>query len=154
MRAPKKSNGGIVLPPFQIDVGGRAYQGTTPTTWLNFYTPCKSQLQNAWPVSPTSYEEDPMIMIHLLSHMMIFIRMSKYSKNVHHTDSSQGAVEFFFINGVHQSCQCCHGNDCFYSRRVGKVHSQLLSLRRQKYRRSSYNQFSSNYQNHQNHTYS
>ena len=29
------------------------YQGTTPTTWLNFYTPCKSQLQNAWPVSPT-----------------------------------------------------------------------------------------------------
>ena len=30
------------------------YQGTTPTTWLNFYTPCKSQLQNAWPVSPTT----------------------------------------------------------------------------------------------------
>ena len=30
------------------------YQGTTLTTWLNFYTPCKSQLQNAWPVSPTT----------------------------------------------------------------------------------------------------
>ena len=30
------------------------YQGTTPTTWLNFNTPCKSQLKNAWPFSPTS----------------------------------------------------------------------------------------------------
>ena len=29
------------------------YQGTTPTTWLNFNTPCKSQLKNAWPFSPT-----------------------------------------------------------------------------------------------------
>ena len=29
------------------------YQGTTCTSWLNFYTPCKSQLQNAWAVSPT-----------------------------------------------------------------------------------------------------
>ena len=28
------------------------YQGTTSTTWLNFYAPCKSQLKNAWPVSP------------------------------------------------------------------------------------------------------
>ena len=30
------------------------YQGTTPTTWLNFNTPCKSQLKNAWPFSPTT----------------------------------------------------------------------------------------------------
>ena len=29
------------------------YQGTTPTTWLNFNTPCKSQLKNSWPFSPT-----------------------------------------------------------------------------------------------------
>ena len=29
------------------------YQGTTPTTWLNCNTPCKSQLKNAWPFSPT-----------------------------------------------------------------------------------------------------
>ena len=26
---------------------------TTTTTWLNFYTPCKSQFKNAWPVPPT-----------------------------------------------------------------------------------------------------
>ena len=32
------------------------YQGTTPTTWLNFNTPCKSQLKNAWPFSPTIYK--------------------------------------------------------------------------------------------------
>ena len=32
------------------------YQGTTPTTWLNFNTPCKSQLKNAWPFSPTNKE--------------------------------------------------------------------------------------------------
>ena len=30
------------------------YQGTICTSWLNFYTPCKSQLQNAWAVSPTT----------------------------------------------------------------------------------------------------
>ena len=30
------------------------FQGTTPTTWLNFNTPCKSQLKNAWPFSPTT----------------------------------------------------------------------------------------------------
>ena len=30
------------------------YQGTTSTTWLNFYTPCKSQLKNAWPVYLTT----------------------------------------------------------------------------------------------------
>ena len=31
------------------------YQGTTCTSWLNFYTPCKSQLQNAWAVSLPYY---------------------------------------------------------------------------------------------------
>ena len=30
------------------------YQGTTSTTWLNFYTLCNSQLKNAWPISPTT----------------------------------------------------------------------------------------------------
>ena len=35
------------------------YQGTTPTTWLNFNTPCKSQLKNAWPFSPTTYKKAP-----------------------------------------------------------------------------------------------
>ena len=52
MRPPKKIRRGdcsATLP----NRSGR-YQGTTPTTWLNFYTPCKWQLQNAWPVSPTT----------------------------------------------------------------------------------------------------
>ena len=35
------------------------YQGTTPTTWLNFNTPCKSQLKNAWPFSPTIHSKRP-----------------------------------------------------------------------------------------------
>ena len=53
MRPPKKIQRGdcsATLP----NRSGR-YQGTTPTTWLNVYTPCKSQLQNAWPVSPTTW---------------------------------------------------------------------------------------------------
>ena len=56
MRPPKKSNRGIVLPPFQIEVGGTKEQPPPVSTWLNFYTPCKSQLKNAWPVSPTMTE--------------------------------------------------------------------------------------------------
>ena len=51
MPPPTNSNGGYFCP--LPNRSGR-YQGTTPTTWLNFYTPCKSQLKNAWPVSPTS----------------------------------------------------------------------------------------------------
>ena len=44
--------GGNAPPPPQIPTGGYfcplpnrsgRFQGTTPTTWLNFYTPCKSQ---------------------------------------------------------------------------------------------------------------
>ena len=48
---PTNSNVGIVLPPPLRNRSGR-HHGTTPTTWLNFYTLCKSQLKNVWPVSP------------------------------------------------------------------------------------------------------
>ncbi len=48
---PKKSN--MVFFSATLPNRSGMYQGTSPTTWLNFYTPCKSQLQNAWPVSPT-----------------------------------------------------------------------------------------------------
>ena len=37
------------LASHDVDLGSR-YQGTTCTTWLNLYTPCKSQ----WSVSPTA----------------------------------------------------------------------------------------------------
>ena len=48
---PTNSNGDTSVP---LPNRSRRYQEATPTTWLNFYTPCKSQLKNAWPVSPTN----------------------------------------------------------------------------------------------------
>ena len=48
---PKKSNGGLFCHPSKSKW---EVPRTAPTTWLNFYKPCKSQLQNAWPVSPTT----------------------------------------------------------------------------------------------------
>ena len=56
MRPPHIPTGGYFCP---LPNRSGMYQGTTPTTWLNFNTPCKSQLKNAWPFSPTTltYEQ-------------------------------------------------------------------------------------------------
>ena len=56
MPPPTNSNGGDTSAPLPNQSG--RYQGTTPTTWLNFNTPCKSQLKNAWPCSPTTIIRD------------------------------------------------------------------------------------------------
>ena len=53
---PPTNSNGVYFCPLPNRSG--RYQGTTPTTWQNFYTLCKSQLKNAWPVSPTISAND------------------------------------------------------------------------------------------------
>ena len=57
--APHKFQQGDISAPLPNRSG--RYQGTTPTTWLNFNTPCKSQLKNAWPFSPTTGSQPRLI---------------------------------------------------------------------------------------------
>ena len=53
MRPPPQIPTGGYFCPLPLPNRSGTYQGTTPTTWLNFNTPCKSQLKNAWLFSPT-----------------------------------------------------------------------------------------------------
>ena len=65
MRPPKNPTGGLFCHPPKSKW---EVPGNNPTTWLNFYTLCKSQLQNAWPVSPTILH---FLVLTTLSHVVL-----------------------------------------------------------------------------------